>query len=558
MQKVLIANRGEIALRVIRACRELDLQTVAVFSTADQDALHVRRADEAVCIGPPHARESYLNVEAMLQAARQSGADAVHPGYGFLAENADFAAACRDEGLVFVGPSPDAIEAMGDKVAARRLAARAGAPTIPGTEGTTSVEEALEVAGEIGYPVLIKAAAGGGGRGIRAARAEEELAELLAQAAMEADAAFGDGSLYLEKLLVDARHVEVQVLGDTHGNLIHLFERECSLQRRRQKLFEESPSPALDADTRDAMTGAALGIASAVGYENAGTIEFLLDRDGAFYFIEMNTRIQVEHPVTELVTGIDLVKEQLRVARGEPLSVRQDEVAVTGAAIEVRINAEDPERDFLPSPGEITAFELPGGPGVRVDTAALRRLPRAPVLRLARREADLLRPRPRRGDRPHTPRARGVRGRGYPHDDPVPPRAARRPGGGGRRLPRRVPRAAGRGVGQDRAMSAGGRLDFDSIDWADDQPDIHSRAASALGQRWAIVEYEAGAAREEWCTDGHRGYVLAGRIEYEFDDGSPSLVVGQGQGFYLAAGTGHRGRNPGSEATRLFLIDDPA
>ena len=370
MQKVLIANRGEIALRVIRACRELDLQTVAVFSTADQDALHVRRADEAVCIGPPHARESYLNVEAMLQAARQSGADAVHPGYGFLAENADFAAACRDDGLVFVGPSPDAIEAMGDKVAARRLAARAGAPTIPGTEGTTSVEEALEAAGEIGYPVLIKAAAGGGGRGIRAARAEEELAELLAQAAMEADAAFGDGSLYLEKLLVDARHVEVQVLGDTHGNLIHLFERECSLQRRRQKLFEESPSPALDADTRDAMTGAALGIASAVGYENAGTIEFLLDRDGAFYFIEMNTRIQVEHPVTELVTGIDLVKEQLRVARGEPLSVRQDEVAVTGAAIEVRINAEDPERDFLPSPGEITALELPGGPGVRVDTAA--------------------------------------------------------------------------------------------------------------------------------------------------------------------------------------------
>jgi acetyl-CoA carboxylase biotin carboxylase subunit len=370
VQKVLIANRGEIALRVIRACRELDLPTVAVFSTADQDALHVRRADEAVCIGPPHARESYLNVEAMLQAARQSGADAVHPGYGFLAENADFAAACRDEGLIFVGPGPEAIEAMGDKVAARRLAASAGAPTIPGTEGTTSIEEALEVAGEIGYPVLIKAAAGGGGRGIRAARAEEELAELLAQAAMEADAAFGDGSLYLEKLLVDARHVEVQVLGDAHGNLIHLFERECSLQRRRQKLLEESPSPALDADTRDAITGAALGIAAAVGYENAGTIEFLLDRDGGFYFIEMNTRIQVEHPVTELVTGVDLVKEQLRVARGEPLSVRQDEVAVTGAAIEVRINAEDPERDFLPSPGEITALELPGGPGVRVDTAA--------------------------------------------------------------------------------------------------------------------------------------------------------------------------------------------
>jgi len=360
-------------VRVIRACRELELASVAVFSTADEHALHVRLADEAVCIGPPHARESYLSTPAIVEAARKTGADAVHPGYGFLAENAPFAAACRDEGLVWVGPSPEAIEAMGDKARARRIAAGAGAPTIPGSDGTASLEEALEIAGTIGYPVLIKATAGGGGRGIRAARDETELAELVAQAAMEAEAAFGDSSVYLEKLLVDARHVEVQVLGDSHGNLIHLFERECSLQRRRQKLLEESPSPALDPETRAAMTEAALRIARAAGYENAGTIEFLLDREGDFYFIEMNTRIQVEHPVTELVTGVDLVKEQLRVAAGDPLSIAQDEVELEGAAIEVRINAEDPERAFLPSPGEITRLELPGGPGVRVDTAAFAR-----------------------------------------------------------------------------------------------------------------------------------------------------------------------------------------
>jgi acetyl-CoA carboxylase, biotin carboxylase subunit len=370
VQKVLVANRGEIAVRVIRACRELDIATVAVYSTADEAALHVRLADEAVCVGPPHARESYLNAGAILQAARQTGADAVHPGYGFLAENAPFAAACRDEGLVWVGPSPESIETMGDKARARQLASRAGAPTIPGTEGTVSLEQAPAIAGSIGYPVLIKAAAGGGGRGIRAAHDEAELAELVSQAAAEAEAAFGDPSLYLEKLLVDARHVEVQVLGDAHGNLIHLFERECSLQRRRQKLLEESPSPALDPETRSAMTDAALRIAREAGYENAGTIEFLLDRDGGFYFIEMNTRIQVEHPVTELVTGVDLVKEQLRVAAGEPLSFAQDQVELDGAAIEVRINAEDPDRSFLPSPGEITGLALPGGPGVRVDTAA--------------------------------------------------------------------------------------------------------------------------------------------------------------------------------------------
>jgi acetyl-CoA carboxylase biotin carboxylase subunit len=370
VQKVLVANRGEIALRAIRACRELGLPNVAVFSTADEDALHVRSADEAVCIGPPHARESYLNVAAILQAARHSGADAIYPGYGFLAESSAFAAACRDEGLVFVGPSPDAIEQMGDKAEARRVAARAGVPTIPGTEGKTSLEEALDVAAEIGYPVMVKAAAGGGGRGIRTARDAAELAGLLAQAAMEAGAAFGDDALYLEKLLVDARHVEVQVLGDSRGNVIHLFERECSLQRRRQKLFEESPSPALDEGTRATMTDAALRLARAADYENAGTVEFLLDRDGAFYFIEMNTRVQVEHPVTEMVTGVDIVKEQLRVAAGEPTSVEQEELALNGCAIEVRINAEDPSRAFMPSPGQIATLELPGGPGVRVDTAA--------------------------------------------------------------------------------------------------------------------------------------------------------------------------------------------
>ncbi len=370
MQKVLVANRGEIALRAIRACRELGLACVAVYSTADQEALHVRRADEAVCIGPPHARESYLNVTAILQAARQTGADSIYPGYGFLAENAAFAAACRDEGFAFVGPSPEAIEAMGDKAAARRMATRAGVPTIPGTEGKGPLDEALEVAAAIGYPVMVKAAAGGGGRGIRTARDDDELDELLAQAAMEAGAAFGDDAVYIEKLLVDARHVEVQVLGDAHGNLIHLFERECSLQRRRQKLLEESPSPALGAVTRAAMTDAAVRLARAAGYTNAGTVEFLLDRDGSFYFIEMNTRIQVEHPVTEMVTGADLVKEQLRIAAGEPAGLDQDALGLDGAAVEVRINAEDPDRSFLPSPGQITTLELPGGPGVRVDSAA--------------------------------------------------------------------------------------------------------------------------------------------------------------------------------------------
>jgi acetyl-CoA carboxylase, biotin carboxylase subunit len=369
VNKVLVANRGEIALRIIRACQELDLDTVAVYSTADEDALHVRKADEAVCIGPPRARDSYLNTPALIQAAKQTSADAIHPGYGFLAENAGFAAACDEEGIVFVGPAASAIERMGDKALARRLAREADVPTVPGTDGTASPEEALATASELGYPVMVKAAAGGGGRGIKVARGPEELEEVLVQAAREADAAFGDSSLYVEKLLVDARHVEVQVLGDGRGNVVHLYERECSLQRRRQKLLEEAPSPALDTPTRRAIAEAAVRLARSVSYASAGTIEFLLDASGAFYFIEMNTRIQVEHPVTEMVTGIDLVKEQLRVAAGQPLSVAQEDVELRGASIELRINAEDADEDFMPSPGTITALELPGGPGVRVDTA---------------------------------------------------------------------------------------------------------------------------------------------------------------------------------------------
>ncbi|MCL4289560.1 MAG: acetyl-CoA carboxylase biotin carboxylase subunit [Thermoleophilia bacterium] len=369
VRKVLVANRGEIALRVIRACRELGLGSVAVYSTADEQALHVRVADEAVCIGPPHARESYLDGGAVLRAAREAGADAVHPGYGFLAENARFAAACRAAGLVFVGPAPELIEEMGDKAKARRRARDAGVPTVPGTDELASVDEALESAAAIGYPVMVKAVAGGGGRGIRTASEPDELRSVVVDAAREAEAAFGDGSFYLERLLPDARHVEVQVLGDEHGNMIHLYERECSLQRRRQKVLEEAPSPVLDSAAREAIAADALRLARAVGYTGAGTLEFLLDRAGSFHFIEMNTRIQVEHPVTEMVVGVDIVKEQLRVAAGERLGVVQDEVAVRGAAIEFRINAEDPERRFLPSPGEITALELPGGPGVRVDTA---------------------------------------------------------------------------------------------------------------------------------------------------------------------------------------------
>jgi acetyl-CoA carboxylase, biotin carboxylase subunit len=366
MNKVLVANRSEIARRVIRACRELDYATVAVYSDADRDALHVREADEAVGIGKPKARESYLNVERLIEAARETGADAIHPGYGFLSESARFAEACAEAGITFVGPPAGAIAAMGDKAAARLLAGKAGVPVVPGGEASANGERVAE---EIGYPLLVKAAAGGGGRGIRTVRDGDELQGALAVAAREAEAAFGDRSLYIEKLVEDARHVEVQVLGGSDGQVLHLFERECSLQRRRQKLVEEAPSPGLSARTREEMTAAAVRLAAAVGYTSAGTVEFLVDRDERFYFIEMNTRLQVEHGVTEMVTGVDLVREQLLAAAGEPLELSQDDVRIDGSAIEFRINAEDPERDFHPSPGRIEVAELPGGPGVRVDTA---------------------------------------------------------------------------------------------------------------------------------------------------------------------------------------------
>ncbi len=368
-RKILIANRGEIALRIIWACRELGIRTVAVYSTADRDSLHVKFADEDVCIGPPPNKDSYLNISAILSAAEITGAEAVHPGYGFLAESAQFAEVCRDCGLVFIGPSPEVIRALGDKSEAIRTVQDAGVPTIPGSGGILATEEeAIAAAERIGYPVLIKASAGGGGRGMRIVPGASEMGVLLEQARSEAQAAFGVPDVYVEKYLVAPRHVEFQVLGDTHGNLIHLLERECSIQRRHQKLLEESPSPALNAELRARMAEATLRAARAVQYVNAGTVEFLLDEDGSFYFIEMNTRIQVEHPVTEMVTGIDLIKEQIRIAAGEPISFTQEELSINGHAIECRINAEDPDT-FAPSPGRIRTFHLPGGPGIRVDTA---------------------------------------------------------------------------------------------------------------------------------------------------------------------------------------------
>jgi acetyl-CoA carboxylase biotin carboxylase subunit len=368
-RKILIANRGEIALRVILACKELGIKTVAVHSTADADALHVKFADEEVCIGPPASRDSYLNISAILSAAEITGAEAVHPGYGFLSENAHFAEVCREMGLTFIGPSPDVIRRMGDKAEAIRTVRGAGVPTIPGSGGVLEgSDQPREIADRIGYPVLIKASAGGGGRGMRVVAEPEDLLRLIEAASQEAQAAFGVPDVYMEKYIVQPRHIEVQILGDTHGNLIHLFERECSIQRRHQKLLEESPSTALDADLRARMTEAALRAAGAVEYVNAGTIEFLLDVTGEFYFIEMNTRIQVENPVTEMVTGIDLIKEQIRVAAGEPISFSQEDLKLQGHAIECRINAEDPDT-FAPCPGKIRTFHVPGGPGIRVDTA---------------------------------------------------------------------------------------------------------------------------------------------------------------------------------------------
>ena len=368
-EKVLIANRGEIALRVIHACRELGIRTVAVHSTADAESLHVTYADEDVCIGPPPSPDSYLDMTRIIAAAEITGADAVHPGYGFLAENARFAEVLGECNLRWIGPGAETIRLMGDKAKARQTAIEAGVPVLPGSEGPLGeVDEAVRLAEEVGFPVILKAAAGGGGRGMRIVRDAASLETQLRTAREEALKAFGDGSVYLEKYLEEPRHIEFQVLADAYGTVIHLGERECSIQRRHQKLIEESPSPALDEELRQEMGAAAIRLSEAVGYQNAGTIEFLLDRERRFYFMEMNTRIQVEHPVTELVTGVDLVKWQLRVAAGEKLTVPSG-LRARGHAIECRINAEDPER-FVPSPGRLSTFHAPGGPGIRLDTHA--------------------------------------------------------------------------------------------------------------------------------------------------------------------------------------------
>ena len=368
MQRVLIANRGEIAVRVARACHERGLAAVAVYSDVDRGAPHVLAADHAEPIGPAPAVQSYLNVEALLAAARRARADAVHPGYGFLAESAVFARAVEAAGLTWIGPPPDAIATMGDKLAARAAVARAGVPLVPGVDVVASDTDAAARARGLGYPVLVKAAAGGGGKGMRSVAGDAELTDALAAARREAESAFGDGRVYLEKLLVRPRHVEIQVLGDRHGALVHLGERECSIQRRHQKIIEETPCPALTPRVRAAMTEAALAAARAVGYTNAGTVEFLLDANGRFYFLEMNTRVQVEHPITEWVTGIDLVAAQLRIAAGEPLGFRQEDVRAQGHAIEARVYAEDPAAGFRPSAGPILALHEPAGPGIRVDS----------------------------------------------------------------------------------------------------------------------------------------------------------------------------------------------
>ncbi|MBU8904992.1 acetyl-CoA carboxylase biotin carboxylase subunit [Desertibacillus haloalkaliphilus] len=369
-KKVLIANRGEIAVRVIRACKEMGVATVAVYSEADKEALHVRLADEAYCIGPHLSTHSYLNMNNILSVAMNADVDAIHPGYGFLAENADFAEKCAENDITFIGPSPDAINRMGAKAVARDTMAAANVPIVPGTDGIIEdIDEAMKTAREIGYPVMVKATAGGGGKGMRVAKTEEDLKNAISMAQQEAETAFGNAGVYLEKFVEEPRHVEIQIIADQYGNVAHLGERDCSIQRRHQKLIEEAPSPALDEDLRQQMGDASVKAALAVNYCGAGTVEFLLDKHKNFYFMEMNTRIQVEHPVSELVTGIDLIKEQIAVAAGEKLSFSQEEVTINGWSIECRINAENPDKNFMPSPGKIDMYLPPGGLGVRVDSA---------------------------------------------------------------------------------------------------------------------------------------------------------------------------------------------
>ncbi len=370
-RRILIANRGEIALRILRSCRELGIETVAIYSEADRDSLHVRLADQAVCVGPGPSAQSYLNIPNILSAAVLTEVDAIHPGYGYLAEQAHFADMCATHGIKFIGPSVETIERMGDKAVAKKMMQEAGVPVVPGSDqAVDSVEEALALADDIGYPIMLKAAAGGGGKGMRLVADRDELRRAWPVARGEAQAAFGDDRLYMERYIESPRHIEIQILADEHGNVIHLGERECSIQRRHQKLIEEAPSPFIDAALRRRMGEAAVRGAKAVGYYNAGTMEFLVDSSGNFYFMEMNTRIQVEHPVTELVTGVDIVKEQILIAAGEPLRYSQGDIRWQGHAIECRINAEDPQNDFRPSPGTITFYHPPGGPGIRVDSAA--------------------------------------------------------------------------------------------------------------------------------------------------------------------------------------------
>jgi len=367
--KILIANRGEIALRVIRACKEMDIRTVAVYSEADRNSLHVQFADEAVCIGKPQSKESYLNIPAIISAAEVTDVEAIHPGYGFLSENTHFAEICESCKIAFIGPPPEAIAKMGDKSVARETMKKTKVPVVPGSEGVIKDEkEAIKVAEKIGYPIMIKASAGGGGKGMRIAHNRESLVSSFHTARSEAQAAFGNSEIYIEKYIDEARHIEIQVLADKFGNTIHVRERECSIQRRHQKLIEETPSPAINERLRDRMGKAAIRAAKAVNYFSAGTVEFILDKQGNFYFMEMNTRIQVEHPITEMITGVDLVKEQIRIAAGEKLTFQQQDIGCNGHSIECRINAEDPDNNFMPSPGEVTEYYPPGGPGVRVDS----------------------------------------------------------------------------------------------------------------------------------------------------------------------------------------------